>query len=76
MPYINVKLIEGVFTQEQKREIASRLTETMIEIEGENMREVTTVVIDETKSGDWSIGGRPLSTEDVRALAAGNGSAR
>lgn len=76
MPYINVKLIEGVFTQEQKREIASRLTETMIEIEGENMREVTTVVIDETKSGDWSIGGRPLSTQDVRALAAGNGSAR
>ncbi len=72
MPYINVKLIEGVFTPEQKREIADRLTETMVEIEGENMREVTTVVIDETKSGDWSIGGRSLSTEDVRALAAGS----
>jgi len=73
MPYINVKLIEGVFTPEQKREIAGRLTETMVEIEAENMREVTTVVIDETKSGDWWIGGRSLSTEDVRALAAGSG---
>jgi 4-oxalocrotonate tautomerase len=75
MPYINVKLIEGVFTPQQKREIAGRLTETMVEIEGENMREVTTVVIDETKSGDWWIGGRSLSTEDVRALAAGSGAA-
>jgi 4-oxalocrotonate tautomerase len=73
VPYINVKLIEGVFTPQQKREIAERLTETMVDIEGENMREVTTVVIDETKSGDWSIGGRCLSTEDVRALAAGSG---
>ena len=72
MPYINVKLIEGVFTPQQKREIAGRLTEAMVEIEGEHMRELTTVVIDETKSGDWSIGGRCLSTEDVRALAAGS----
>jgi 4-oxalocrotonate tautomerase len=70
VPYINVKLIEGVFTPAQKREIAERLTDTMVEIEGENMRQVTTVVIDETKSGDWAIGGRCLSTEDVRALAA------
>jgi 4-oxalocrotonate tautomerase len=70
MPYINVKVIEGVFTPEQKRQIAEELTDTMVGIEGEAMREVTTVVIDETRSGDWAIGGRCLSTEDVRALAA------
>jgi 4-oxalocrotonate tautomerase len=70
MPFINVKVIEGVFTVEQKREIAERLSETMIDIEGESMREVTMVVIDETKSEDWAIGGRCMSTEDVRALAA------
>lgn len=70
MPFINVKVIEGVFTAEQKREIAERLSETMIDIEGESMREVTMVVIDETKSEDWAIGGRCLSTEDVHALAA------
>jgi 4-oxalocrotonate tautomerase len=71
MPYINVKVIEGVFTPEQKRQIAERLTDTMVGIEGERMREVTTVVIDETRSGDWAIGGRCLTTEDVVALAAG-----
>jgi 4-oxalocrotonate tautomerase len=71
VPYINVKVIEGVFTPEQKRQIAERLTDTMVGIEGENMRGVTTVVIDETKSGDWAIGGRCLTTQAVLELAAG-----
>jgi len=71
MPFVNVKLIEGVFDADQKREIVERLTETMVEIEGENMREVTWVVVEEVRSGDWGIGGKALSTEDVKALAAG-----
>lgn len=71
MPLVNVKLIEGVFTQEQKREMVTRLTETMVAIEGENMRPVTWVVVEEVKSGDWGIGGQPLTTADVTALAAG-----
>jgi 4-oxalocrotonate tautomerase len=29
------------------------------------------VVVEEVKSGDWGIGGGPLSTADVKALAAG-----
>ena len=33
MPFVNVKLIEGVFDADQKREIIERLTETMVEIE-------------------------------------------
>jgi 4-oxalocrotonate tautomerase len=71
MPFVNVKLIEGVFDADQKREIVERLTETMVGIEGENMREVTWVVVEEVRSGDWGIGGKALRTEDVKALAAG-----
>jgi 4-oxalocrotonate tautomerase len=71
MPFINVKLIEGVFDAAQKREVIERLTDTMVGIEGENMRQVTWVVIEEVQSGDWGIGGNALSTEDVKALAAG-----
>ncbi len=71
MPLINVKLIEGVFSEAQKREIVTRLTDTMVEIEGENMRQVTWVLVEELKSGDWGIGGQPLTTADVKALAAG-----
>lgn len=68
MPLVNVKLIEGVFTPEQKREMIQRLTETMVEIEGENLRPVTWVVLEEVKSGDWGIGGNGLTTADVQAL--------
>ena len=71
MPLINVKLIEGVFTPTQKQEMIRKLTDTMVSIEGENMRPVTWVVIEEVKSGDWGVGGNPLTTNDVRALAAG-----
>ena len=71
MPLVNVKLIEGIFDDSQKQEMIEKLTETMVEIEGENMRGVTWVVIDEVKSGDWGIGGQSLTTEAVHALAAG-----
>src|SRR3954452_2583413 len=71
MPLINVKVIEGVFTSDQKAEMAERLTDAMVSIEGENMRGVTWCVIEEVKSGDWAIGGQCLTTEAVHALAAG-----
>ena len=70
MPFIHVKLIEGVFSPEQKAQIIRRLTDTIVDIEGEAMRAVTWTVIEEVKSGDWGIAGKPLSTADVKALAA------
>jgi 4-oxalocrotonate tautomerase len=71
MPFVNVKLIEGVFDSDQKQQMITRLTDTMVSIEGENMRGVTWVVIEEVASGEWGIGGQALSTADVKALAAG-----
>jgi 4-oxalocrotonate tautomerase len=71
MPLVNVKLIEGVFSAEQKQQIVRQLTDAMVAIEGENMRQVTWVIVEEVQSGDWGIGGKPLSTADVKALAAG-----
>ena len=71
MPLINVKIIEGVFGPDEKQQIIERLTDAMVSIEGENMRQVTWCVVEEVKSGDWGIAGNPLTTEQVRALAAG-----
>ena len=71
MPFVNVKLIEGVFSADQKRDMIAKLTDTMVAIEGENMRGVTWVVIEEVTSGEWGIGGQALMTADVKALAAG-----
>jgi 4-oxalocrotonate tautomerase len=71
MPLIQVKVIEGVFTDAQKGQIIRKLTDAMVTVEGENMRPVTWVVVEEVKSGDWGIGGKALTTADVKALAAG-----
>ena len=71
MPFIQVKVIENVFTSEQKQQIVRTLTDALVRIEGENMRPVTWCVVEEVRSGDWGIAGNPLTTADVRALAAG-----
>ena len=71
MPLINVKLIEGVFDASQKQNIVRSLTDAMVAIEGEHLRPVTWVVVEEVKSGQWGIGGQPISTADVQAMAAG-----
>jgi 4-oxalocrotonate tautomerase len=71
MPLINVRLIEGVFDDGEKQEMIEKLTDAMVEIEGENMRGVTWVVIDEVKSGDWGMGGQSVSAEHVKSVRAG-----
>lgn len=73
MPLIQVKLMEEVFTSAQKKEIITKLTDAMVSIEGENLRSVTWVIIEDVRSGDWGIGGQALTTDAVRALAAGKG---
>jgi 4-oxalocrotonate tautomerase len=71
MPLINVRLIEGVFSESEKRKIVERITDAMVSIEGENLRPVTWVLIDEVKGGDWAMGGKPIAAADVKAMAAG-----
>jgi 4-oxalocrotonate tautomerase len=71
MPLIQVKLIENVFTPAQKTQIITKLTDAMVSIEGENMRPVTWVVIEEARSGEWGIGGQAVTTDAVHAMAAG-----
>jgi 4-oxalocrotonate tautomerase len=71
MPLIQVRVIKDVFSKEQKRQMISKLTDAMVSIEGENMRNVTWCVVEEVESGDWGIGGNALSTADVHALARG-----
>ncbi len=68
MPLIQVKMIEGVFTTAKKKEIVTKLTDTMVAIEGESLRPYTVVLLEEIRSGDWGVGGTALSTSDVHAL--------
>ncbi len=69
MPLIQIKVIEGVLTSEQKREMIEKVTAAVVSIEGEGLRPYTVTLIEEVKSGDWAVGGKPISTEEARAVA-------
>jgi len=70
MPLINVKVLEGVLYEDHTTQMIRKLTDAMVDIEGEAMRGVTWTVIEEVRSGDWGLAGKPLTTADVKALAA------
>src|SRR4029077_4971075 len=57
MPYLAVKLIKGVFDDNQKQEMLTRLTETMVDIEGEARRPAPWVPTKGGGSGEGGLGG-------------------
>lgn len=68
MPLANIKVIEGVFNDAEKRQLIENVTEAMVAVEGEQIRDKTVVIIEETKSGDWGVGGQTLTAQQVRSL--------
>lgn len=71
MPLVTVDVIKDVFTPAQKEEIITKITDAMVEIEGEALRGVTWVRIVEVEQGDWAIGGQMLTAGAVQAMAKG-----
>ncbi|MBI5251862.1 MAG: tautomerase family protein [Desulfomonile tiedjei] len=72
MPLAEIKVIEGVFSEAEKKLMIERVTDALVSIEGETLREKTVVIVEEVKSGGWGFGGKALSTEDVKKLRAGS----
>jgi 4-oxalocrotonate tautomerase len=71
MPLVDIQLIKGVFSPEQKKRMIEKVTDAMVDIEGEKMRGVTWVRVQEIESGEWGIGGKAMTAADVKALASG-----
>ncbi|MEN6452562.1 MAG: tautomerase family protein [Thermoguttaceae bacterium] len=70
MPLATIKVLEGVFSGDEKQRMIEKVSEAMIAIEGEKLREKTVVLLEEVKSGDWGIGGKTLTTHNVNQLRA------
>jgi 4-oxalocrotonate tautomerase len=70
MPLATIKVIEGVFSGQEKQRMIEKVTEAMLSVEGEILRDKTVVLLEEVKSGDWGIGGKTLTTDDVKKLRA------
>lgn len=61
MPLVTINLLENVLTDEQKREMIEKVTDAMVSIEGEAMRGITWVMIEEVSECNWGIGGQCLA---------------
>ena len=70
MPLVDIHVIKGVFTPDQKADMITKVTDAMVSVEGEKLRGVTWVKINEVESGDWAIGGQILRAADVQKMAA------
>jgi 4-oxalocrotonate tautomerase len=68
MPLVQVKIFENELTGEQKRQLIEKITNSVTSVVDDKLREVTWIIIEEIKSGNWGVGGKALTLEDVKAL--------
>jgi 4-oxalocrotonate tautomerase len=71
MPLVTIDVIRDVFTPEQKKDMIEKVTDAMLAVEGEALRPVTWVKINEIEQNDWAVGGRLLNAGAVHAMGAG-----
>lgn len=71
MPVVNLRVMENVLSPRQKQEIAEQFTDTLASVIGEPVRELTWVIVDDIRSGQLSVGAKPITTEAVKDMLAG-----
>jgi 4-oxalocrotonate tautomerase len=67
MPLIDVRLLEGVFSQGERQQLAQGLIDAVVAVKGESFRTETEVLIAEVPVGNWYERGSPISPESVGA---------
>lgn len=73
MPLIQIKVLEGVLSVDQKNEIIRKVSDTVAEVEArpypkEKLLPHTWCIIEEVPPARWGLGGQPLSLETLKAL--------
>lgn len=69
MPLVQIKGVGGYLTLDQKQEMIRRVTDAVLAVEGEGLRQVTWVTIEDVQPGAWGVGGQPVTDDDLRSLA-------
>ena len=69
MPLVQIKGVSGYLTLAQKQELIRKVTDAVLSVEGEGLRHVTWVTIEDVQSGAWGVGGNPVTVEDLHDLA-------
>jgi 4-oxalocrotonate tautomerase len=64
MPFVNVKVVKGQVSSEQKKRLIEGLTDLIVEIMGRERR-LTVIAMDELDPSNWAIGGKTLEEENI-----------
>ena len=65
MPFVEVKSIEGVFSDAQKAEVIGEITNVFARIKNAEFAKGTWVVINELGNSDWGEGGSVLKADQI-----------
>lgn len=68
MPLVQIKVVEGVLTDDEKSQLIGRVTDAVLSVYGENLRPHTWVMVEDVANGQWGLGGKGLTTADVQGL--------
>ncbi|MEL7526784.1 MAG: tautomerase family protein [Pseudomonadota bacterium] len=63
MPSIEIQVMEGAFSGEEKRQIIERVTDAFASVAGQTIKAGTSVRIQEIRSGSWGYAGNQITTE-------------
>lgn len=69
MPLAQLKGISGYLSAEQKKELIEKVTDAILSVEGEGLRQVTWVIIEDVPEGQWSVGGQFPTAGDLRRMS-------
>jgi 4-oxalocrotonate tautomerase len=72
-PLAQIKGVSGYLTVEQKQEIIKKVTNAIVSVEGEGLRPITWVLIEDVNSDEWGVAGEPVTTEDLRKISEQGG---
>ena len=69
MPIINIKTMKGVLTKEKKKELFQRMTDLMVEVEGNGNKKFAryvVIIIDEAEPENFCMAGRQATAVFVK----------
>ena len=69
MPLVQIKGVGGYLSTDQKAELIRRVTDAVLAVEGEGLRPVTWVLIEDVPEGQWGVGGAPATAAMLRGMA-------
>lgn len=68
MPLVTIDVLRDAWTSSQKHAFIEKVTEAMVEVAGEPLRQVIWVKLSEVDGGQWAVGGQRLSAAIIHSM--------